>query len=1413
MANQTSPLSSMSYIDKDFRDIYPELLDLVKKLTYKWDPSISNESDPGVILLKLNAIIADKNNYNIDKNILEAFPETLTQDVSARSVYKQLGYNMPWYRSAETELSLTWTGDELPVGVQIRVPKYTMVSDSENKFIYTLLNEVVFDKDNTTVPCSIKQGVIETLSINGSNDIHLVNMDDNNRVYFDDNNVAENGVFITNIGSNTEWIKVDNLAVEPYGMPYYEFGVDPRTNRCYVEFPEDIDTLIEDGLTIKYLLSDGYEGNVAARTITNFYEDVSIEVANKKITLNKDNCTIYNPSASVNGVDPQSIEDARRSYKKFAGTFDTLVTVRDYMNAVYRLEYIANDIVSDRNSDVQNTYSIISDNAGFAGKVTEFGGMDAFDLKLYLLNDPGTINYLSEYESTFDMIPTNDERVQRVKIDLDLQKCVAHDFSDIDENIPCLFRIAYPLRLKIVPQYKLTDAQQNDLKGVIIRALYEALNSRKVEFGEEPSYDEIYDVVANSDERIKLAVIDDFSYTTFATYWDGKEFKNIPLTNFEDDPYIRVFETDSTVEEKDVKDSMLAVAKALNNPAVIYYVWQPYVLTGAVKTYDSPKVYRYDSSSKSIVAYSTEVDTFRTQLITKSILAGVTPLYKQDVIFKYTIDQQVKDQPTDVSRLSTYLEISPFGYEDNKATAVKKYKKQDKITSAIYTLKDNESLQFFAPSLVSKRSYSNYVAYQFIKRIPTGKDYKKLSYETYRSIVSTKPSPLYAYTSEAWKYIDITDKITSDAPYITPLYAADVYYSTAGELVTENTEPGDWGTGTYYYDKAMTRQVAFLNNGKTFIQAWNENELGVYYYGNEYVIPANTDYQLQSGDSIVFFYTQEEGNNIPYTYECYKGSDNVDKNPIIRASFTLTGRDFSYDNLLDVNKFNDTGYIPYNNSSDSPYSKVYEMFAMYALSGQQTIDIRDLNKVTIKENDAYYYFITNPDKNTQDDDHYIMELDLSGDYFSYILDTDEYFIYTDRNKTGYEILGQGTSIRIKKFDDEKDDKLRLSVDKVEYNLILNQGLSAFESSLNMVQRAIILTEQQIYNLSSGDKVKIDLTDAYEDNTTYPYFKTTEYTLVDNTKYVISYSTNETTFTELPGININDEDAKWRGKAVFNLNSSYDVSQKIDNSYETNRQAIQRITVGENTYPEEIDNTVLYFLTNVATSRQGGTNVDVSYLNSDGERKALELLIYALNKAFNEAAAGYERKGNTLIHKLEEGTYNVTDVSLQNGYKYILGVKNPSTLATFKITISDKNVTCKLLNSDDEYLGEGTWYYSIEGSDLSNMTLSLSIVGNDAESYLTFEDLLKYEDNTLFEERYGISSDTIWEAIKVYDKGNNFKYNYTVDENTRIDDPLEGKTFFYSQHIFNKYALSEALLKAPVDRTTKNPSIISIINNR
>ena len=113
MAQMTNPLSNLSYTNKDFQTIYPEMLDLVKKLTYRWDPSISNESDPGVILLKLNALIADKNNYNIDKNILECFPVSVTQDRNARQIFEQLGYNMKWYISATTSISMKYIGKSI----------------------------------------------------------------------------------------------------------------------------------------------------------------------------------------------------------------------------------------------------------------------------------------------------------------------------------------------------------------------------------------------------------------------------------------------------------------------------------------------------------------------------------------------------------------------------------------------------------------------------------------------------------------------------------------------------------------------------------------------------------------------------------------------------------------------------------------------------------------------------------------------------------------------------------------------------------------------------------------------------------------------------------------------------------------------------------------------------------------------------------------------------------------------------------------------------------------------------------------------------------------------------------------------------------------------------------------------------
>ena len=74
-------------------------------------PDQSNESDPGLVLLKLLAFIADKNNYNIDKNVLECFLPSATQETSARNLFEMNGYDMQYYVSATTPISFLYTND------------------------------------------------------------------------------------------------------------------------------------------------------------------------------------------------------------------------------------------------------------------------------------------------------------------------------------------------------------------------------------------------------------------------------------------------------------------------------------------------------------------------------------------------------------------------------------------------------------------------------------------------------------------------------------------------------------------------------------------------------------------------------------------------------------------------------------------------------------------------------------------------------------------------------------------------------------------------------------------------------------------------------------------------------------------------------------------------------------------------------------------------------------------------------------------------------------------------------------------------------------------------------------------------------------------------------------------------------
>lgn len=665
-----NPLNPLSYTNRDFQEIFPEQLNLVKNLTDKWDPSQSNESDPGVLLLKANAVIADKNNYQIDKNILELSPLTVTQDANARKLFNQLGYNMHWYSSATTTVTLKWVQEEEDMETDsdiIVIPPFTMVSDSGSNLIYTLLGMVsnvgtsdsLKVKDNypnkfignillpnsgETVEVAAIQGTVNSLDVLNETRITFDRISSDNRLYFNTSDVAQNGIFIENanprntnvgLGNFADWKRVDNIVTQNLSEKVFTFGVDADTGSCYIEFSENIATEIGAGIYVYYITSNGLAGNTSARSIENFYGGPSgtYLVQGGTVELTSSNVLLRNLNAATNGADPESISQAYKNYRKTVGTFNTLVTTIDYQNSINKSNLVSNSFVCDRNNDLQCSYKVVSkltDDASIVKSkvLNDANGtpyMTAFDLKIYPLKYVEDTSDVDNYNESFkmDISSTKKDILESYVND---ERCISHDFKEVSKNIQTpaldaeLFTNEYSINCKVIPQYELTKLQVDEVTSNIKKALYSKLSSKEIDFGEEPDYDTIYDIIVNSDERIKTIFLEDFDYTTYFNYNNNGTDTYLPLLG--------------------------------------------------------------DSNKQKEV---------QTQVVARSILAGNTQLFDNDNTFSYSLDQTMNSLIEDVEAIDTETVIDvPAG--------------EGKIRA-------NESVVFEAPLYETDVTYSSYVRY------------------------------------------------------------------------------------------------------------------------------------------------------------------------------------------------------------------------------------------------------------------------------------------------------------------------------------------------------------------------------------------------------------------------------------------------------------------------------------------------------------------------------------------------------------------------------------------------------------------------------------------------------------------------------------------------------------------------------
>lgn len=370
----TNENQSISYTNLDFSAIYTEVMDLIKQLTYRWDPSISDESDPGVVLVKLSALLADKCNYNIDKNILETFPLSVTQNGNARQLYDQLGYYMNWYESAYVPIQLNWVGETTDGVISYTIPKFTAITDSESSHVYSLIgtegedgiivSSTILPTDGNVVTVIAMEGTPVQYQFENENVITSQMVDPiSRRLYFPHSYISQNGVFIKNAGQENyaSWARVNNLYENSARELRYVFGYDSSTDACFLEFPDNYSELFGNGIEITYLVVPQETSNIPAQSLNQFLAPISV-ADDGGVVLDSGNVKITNFTEAAGHKDIEDIDEAYTNYKRTVGTFKTLITLRDYLNYIrsQELDICSNAFVCDRTNDIQSTYRIIS---------------------------------------------------------------------------------------------------------------------------------------------------------------------------------------------------------------------------------------------------------------------------------------------------------------------------------------------------------------------------------------------------------------------------------------------------------------------------------------------------------------------------------------------------------------------------------------------------------------------------------------------------------------------------------------------------------------------------------------------------------------------------------------------------------------------------------------------------------------------------------------------------------------------------------------------------------------------------------------------------------------------------------------------------------------------------------------------
>lgn len=380
----------LKYTSRDYNSIMSEFWELVPKLTDLWKPEA--DADPGVVLGKFLASIADMLGVNLDWLANEIFGPTVTQRKNAEKLFSLIGYNLGWYTAARTEVTFTNnSGGRMNIDFGFNgnnfatLNAYTDITNQSRVITYNVLP--LTNKYGSKNTRSKRQVTSENLNVFAESD--LVTLEDGQSVTrvaiegeFRSYSIAVSDIkknnYIINLPSqhldttavwikarpsqnstdflSTQWVQVESAAefIEP--EPRFAVSYDSYSNaRIQISnYLNQLENYDSNYLTVYWIDCSGVIGCVGKDVLSNFLPAVvgnglySSDSDPADLSISNLSNTVELPNTyTITGKSPETAKEAYLNSRNYINTFDSLITLPDFNRFLNREPGVDCGIVID----------------------------------------------------------------------------------------------------------------------------------------------------------------------------------------------------------------------------------------------------------------------------------------------------------------------------------------------------------------------------------------------------------------------------------------------------------------------------------------------------------------------------------------------------------------------------------------------------------------------------------------------------------------------------------------------------------------------------------------------------------------------------------------------------------------------------------------------------------------------------------------------------------------------------------------------------------------------------------------------------------------------------------------------------------------------------------------------------------